>query len=775
MQLSTTAKGTFTVLASLAVLSLGCSDRRSTPTSASQPDADAPAPPVLPPVDVSTGSQNYVPIPPSAIPPVAPPAGGPGSSPGAIRPPLTFPIRNAQPGQYDWVAAYPNMPWFNAALLLTAPPDQSNRVFIVDQEGRIFVFPNNPTVSNKTTFLDIRSRVTWANAEGGLLGMAFDPDYAQNRTFYVAYTRHNPDSLVLSRMLTSSNPDAADPSSEQILLSIPQTGPYHNGGMIAFGSDRLLYMSVGDDGNDVDSQNLSRLTGKILRIDPHTRSGSLPYGIPPSNPFVGRGGSTREEVWAYGLRNPWRFSFDRQTGAMWVGDVGNLREEINVVAAGDNCGWPVYDGSLPHKNPTNLPPSAFKMPIREYVNGGPDGIAVIGGYVYRGSQFPELRGTYIHSDWISQKAWALSSANGSATQLQQIAHGVGPFSFGEDENGEIYAVVGDAGPQKLQRRGGGPPPPPFPQRLSETGIFRNVATLEVHRGVHEYSVNAPLWSDHAEKRRWLVVPDGKVTFHPTDAWAFPLGTVMVKHFEIPMQVGNPGSMRRLETRVMVHEQGGWAGYTYRWNAQQDDAVLLADGLDETLTIQDPQAPGGQRTQVWRYPSRAECMQCHTPAAGHVLGVRTGQVNRRHRFVSGREQNVLDLWNSYGLFDAPVAAASNHVAYANPADPTATDDARARAYLASNCAHCHLPGGPGRTSLDLRHDIPQSQMQAVGIRPSISGLGIPDPYVVRKGDATSSVLWERMRRTDAHRMPKAGSSVVDDAAVTLIRNWINTLP
>jgi hypothetical protein len=211
MQLSTTAKGTFTVLASLAVLSLGCSDRRSTPTSASQPDADAPAPPVLPPVDASTGSQNYVPIPPSAIPPVAPPAGGPGSSAGAIRPPLTFPIRNAQPGQYDWVAAYPNMPWFNSALLLTAPPDQSNRVFVVDQEGRIFVFPNNPSVSNKTTFLDIRSRITWANAEGGLLGMAFDPDYAQNRTFYVAYTRHNPDSLVLSRMLTSSNPDAADP------------------------------------------------------------------------------------------------------------------------------------------------------------------------------------------------------------------------------------------------------------------------------------------------------------------------------------------------------------------------------------------------------------------------------------------------------------------------------------------------------------------------------------------------------------------------------------
>lgn len=339
--------------------------------------------------------------------------------------------------------------------------DGSGRLFFVRQTGQIMVWKNNVVLP--TPLLNISNLIV-AGGEQGLLGLAFHPDYRNNGLFYVNYTRSIDGATVVARYSRSTTaPDIADPLSATILLTIAQPFANHNGGALRFGPDGYLYIATGDGGSGNDPQNnaqdLTRLLGKILRIDVNT----VPYGIPPDNPFVG---SSQPEIWAYGLRNPWRFSFDRVAGDLFIGDVGqNAREEIDFVRAGTgggmNFGWRIMEGTLCTNLPGDPPcnPSSFTLPIVDYDHG--QGCSVTGGYLYRGSAVPELKlasppaaglfnGVYVYGDFCSGTIWRISAtASGGVSNSVLLSSGLRITTFGEDENGEIY--VADAGTGKIYK------------------------------------------------------------------------------------------------------------------------------------------------------------------------------------------------------------------------------------------------------------------------------------------------------------------------------------
>ncbi len=692
--------------------------------------------------------------------------------------PLAFPVNNPVPAAVDFEAAFP-MLGFNRPVFLTAAPDGTNWIYVVEQGGRIYVFPNDDDVESASVFIDLSSGnqgpVSRASNEEGLLGLAFDPDYATNGRFYVHYSAAGPRRSVIARY-TATFPQGqaptANPNTQSIILQVNQPFSNHNAGMLTFGPDQMLYISMGDGGSGGDpqqhGQNLSTLLGAMLRIDVRNPPQGQPYGIPPDNPYVNNP-NARDEIWAHGLRNPWRFSFDRDNGDLWLGDVGQgAREEINRIRRQGNYGWRTYEGNLAYSNPDNIPPTSFDGPVIDYGRGS--GCTVVGGYVYRGQDVPSLRGIYVYADYCTGFIWGLRWNGQQAIGNTQIQNLGSIVSFGEDDRGELYAVSLN-GQIRRFREPTGVPPQPFPARLSETGIFTDTASLIGADGFIEYDVNAELYADNAVKRRWIGVPGtAQIGFRSSGPWDFPLGTVLVKHFELALDVTTPSVRRRLETRVLIHEQQGWRGYTYRWNQAQTDADLLTGALDEDFTILDPQADDGLRTQTWTYPSRTDCLQCHTPAAGHVLGVRSGQLNRDFAFPEAVD-NQLRTWRHIALFDTEIGDASLHPAWPDPAG-TAPVAGRARAYLAANCAQCHLPNGPAPGNLDLRYGVPTGSMGIVNVQPAQGGLGLTNPLIVSPGNKESSLLWERMRRTDNARMPRLGSGVPHDAGIDLVGLWID---
>jgi glucose/arabinose dehydrogenase len=321
--------------------------------------------------------------------------------------------------------------------------DGSGRLFIVEQGGVIRIVGANGAVA-ATPFLDISSRIAFGG-ERGLLGLAFHPRYAANGRFFVDYTRASDGATVIAEYRATADAGLADPASERILLIIPQPAPNHNGGMLAFGPDGYLYIGMGDGGGQNDqfqnAQDPNRLLGKILRIDVDTPGSSgRAYAIPPDNPFFGGGGSA--EVWTVGERNPWRFSFDREWGDLWVGDVGGGDwEEIDRQPAdapgGLNYGWPIMEGK--HcKDGASCTIDPYTLPVAEY--GHDQGCAVVGGYVYRGEAQPGLTGVYLFGDWCSGLVFTLQADAGTVSPKLVLRSGLQISSFGEDESGEIYLV-----------------------------------------------------------------------------------------------------------------------------------------------------------------------------------------------------------------------------------------------------------------------------------------------------------------------------------------------
>jgi glucose/arabinose dehydrogenase len=346
------------------------------------------------------------------------------------------------PAGYDWQLVAEG---FDRPLLLTNAGDGSNRMFVVEQDGAIQIVENGAQLDEP--FLNIDSAVGSTGNEQGLLGLAFHPDYESNGYFYVNYT-DTAGNTVISRFSASGN--TADPASEMIMLEITQPYENHNGGHMAFGPDGLLYIGTGDGGSGGDplnnGQSLETLLGKILRIDVNAAE---PYAIPVDNPY-GRGGGLGE-IWAYGLRNPWRFSFDRATGDIYIADVGQGEwEEISYLpggsAGGANFGWNFMEGTHPYEGDA---PADLIPPVAEYDHS--NGCSVTGGYVYRGEMLPEWQGVYVYGDFCSGQMWGLVQHSDGTWESQSIYETSFLItSFGEDEAGELYVLDRSGGLYRLE-------------------------------------------------------------------------------------------------------------------------------------------------------------------------------------------------------------------------------------------------------------------------------------------------------------------------------------
>jgi len=354
--------------------------------------------------------------------------------------------------QHSLEEAFPNLS-FSRALYLTHAGDGTNRIFVVEQDGIVKVFENSTSVTTTKIFLNITDRVSSTGNEMGLLGLAFHPDFEDSGYFYVNYTDNN-SRTIISRFEVTSNPDSADKNSEFELLNFNQPYSNHNGGWIDFGTnDSYLYISTGDGGSGGDPQNngqrITTLLGKILRIDV---DGGPPYGIPPDNPFVDSTGNIRKEIYAWGLRNAWRCSFDPVTHWLWAGDVGQgAWEEVDVIENGKNYGWKVMEGFHCFSPSAGCDTTGKTLPVWEYENGG-GSCSITGGYVYRGPNVPSLDGKYIYGDYCSRKIWALEydGINPPTNEFLLFS----PYnisSFGVDQNNELYITTFNGNDGKIYR------------------------------------------------------------------------------------------------------------------------------------------------------------------------------------------------------------------------------------------------------------------------------------------------------------------------------------
>lgn len=710
---------------------------------------------------------------------------------------LDFP---QEPYNYSFQNAFPGIV-FDGVVAFATPPGETNRLFVVEKDGAIQVITNlaSPT---KTEFLNLRSRVD-AGGEGGLLGLAFHPGYSSNRQFYVYYTLQAASAQGsglhdrLARFETSAgNPNRADANSEMVLISQYDRSENHNGGDLHFGPDGYLYLSLGDEGGGgLDQYGNSRFITRnffagILRLDVDKRPENLPpnahpassmnYFVPTDNPFVGAtsfNGLTidpedvRTEFWAVGLRNPWRFSFDAETGRLICGDVGeNLREEINIIVRGGHYGWNYFEGTLASQG---TPPAGmnFVAPILQYPHGSGtfQGSSVTGGRVYRGSKIPGLAGDYIFADHTSGNIWAVNLDGASPVNWRRLANDVGVACWGVDpSNGDLLYSY-PWGFASVMRLVATTPNGTLPSMLSDAGAFQNLATLTPNPGIVDYEINAPFWSDYAKKRRWFSVPrlNQTVGFNTNANWSFPTGTVWIKHFDMEMTNGVASSARRLETRFLVKNTAGIYGVTYKWNAAQTDATLVGEnGLDETLLIRDGATV---RTQVWRYPSRSECATCHTPAGGYALGFNTHQLNRL-RDDGGTPVQQIPWLSAMGYFTSPVVNTNGLLAYAHPTNTTATLDHRVRSYFGANCSYCHRPGGTGRGFWDGRLDTPWSEAGLINGE-LISDFGNANARVIRPGSPVDSMIHWRVAQLGPLHMPPVGTSQLDQQGIALLAEWI----
>jgi putative heme-binding domain-containing protein len=686
-----------------------------------------------------------------------------------------------KPLPYTTERAFPALT-LDRCLDMAAVPG-SDRFFVVSERGAIWSFPNRADVATADPVLDVVKDIPGATR---VYAIAFHPDFQKNRFCYVCYIekddREN-GSHIARFKVSDTDPPTIDPDSETTIITWRSGG--HNGCCLKFGPDGCLYISTGDGSgpNPPDSlragQDVSNLLSAILRIDVDHPEAGRNYRIPSDNPFVDLNGA-RGEIWAYGLRNPWRMSFDRQTGDLWVGDVGwELWELLYRVERGGNYGWSVMEGrqaTNPEwpRGPTPILPPTIDHPHSE-------SSSITDGLTYYGSRLKELHGHHLYGDYDTGKIWGFRYENGKVVDHRELAdttHRI--VGFGEDHTGEFYILDHTAG--TIHRLIPNPQPDrsaTFPRKLSETGLFSSIDTLAPAAGVVPFSINAEAWADYAIAERLVGVP-GDLTIRTTaPSWTYPPDTVLVKTLSLEMEHGNPATRHRIETQVLHFDGLEWQAYAYQWNDDQSDAVLLdSAGGEQTFDIADAGVPGGKRRQVWRFSGRAECQRCHNKWSGPPLAFNTFQLNRNLPNLpstgAGASVAQLDLFAAIGLLDKPVPEAQRQK-LTDPHDVSADLDSRARAYLHTNCAHCHRLHAGSAVLSKMQFDLPLAKTDMVGVRPTQGTFNIHAAQVIAPADPFRSVLLYRMAKIGGGRMPHIGSTEVDRAGVELIYHWLQQIP
>lgn len=615
-------------------------------------------------------------------------------------------------------------------------PGGGGLVALAEQHGRILVI--DPAAQTHRVALDIVSRVL-DSGEKGLLSLAFAPDFGTSGLLYVSYavaddaSTSYEDIRVARYTCSRDNGLTCDRDSEEEIIAIdrPSNRDNHNGGQIFFGSnDRDLYISMGDSGGGGDpddwAQDTTRIQGKLLRITPRTGG----YDIPADNPFAGN--AQGREIYAYGLRNPWRCSDDN--GRIFCADVGQGEwEEVDIITRGGNYGWNKREGTHPYNGGVCATADNCIDPIHEYEHTR-GRLSITGGFVYRGSTQPGLVGAYVFGDYATGEVWRLDESDGTWTATFLVNAGGGITSFGLDAAGEIYALHGDGSIRHIEYRtdAGDYVIPPT---LSQTGCFADIPSQRLIAAAMPYDVRLPFWSDGAEKARYMILPNGmRASAQTSGAWSFPVGTILIKQFTY--------AERAIETRFYVQRASGqWRGYSYRWNDDQTDAELLEDGV--TVAYGD---------HLHAYPSRAECDVCHTPRGGYVLGLRTEQLH-----IANQVSAMVDAGFVDGSALGDSATWPTLVASGSAYDV-------ARSYLAANCSHCHntarLP------DMRLGTSLADSQLCSV----ITAGASTSSPIITER----MSVRGEPYGTIGAGQMPPVSSFIADHEGVAAVSAWIDAM-
>ncbi len=649
----------------------------------------------------------------------------------------------------------------------------------------------------------------------------------------------------------SSGENADVLATEWPYLNLAEQDFFHSINDAKFGPDGYLYVSFGDEGDQgAPYRNTQTITkdqySSVIRIDvdpastnpkpnPHyaiavgplngSHSPNTPFTdaavqepnfrVPADNPFVtpARGGSwdgffngidhsavldqVRDEIWAVGLRNPFKIHIDQEEGSgeteVWVGDVGkNDREEFTVLKKGGNGGWAFYEGEIltPDLNYTPPEPAGSNPhapPVFAYPHTSGNNSAT-GGIVYHGTRLASLTGRYLAGDFGSGRIWSISRDGSSVvelTGLRQSSNRIVDF-HPDPITGDIFVLEnntwsGGALPRVLRITLQEVAQEDYPQTLSELGIFADLADFSPNPGVVPYEVNLRFWSDGADKSRWFSIPDlGDTMGYSRDGnWSFPEGMVWVKHFDFDLDRSQPGSqVKRLETRVLVRNAGGAYGVSYRWNEEGTGATLVPNE-GQGFPIDYTEADGSPASLTWQIPARAECMTCHTESGGHALSMNTRQFNRPAA-LAGREGNLLGLLSDAGYLagfaDDPATLEKHH----RPDETDIDIEARVRSYLDVNCAYCHQAGGSAPPSWNGRAHLSLAQTGLLyGALLSEGSPSLSD-HLIRPGDKNHSALWNKINARGAingtyngyTQMPPLGSNVLDEEAIALIAEWID---
>jgi len=684
---------------------------------------------------------------------------------------------------YKVVRAFPKLA-VKQPLSLTPEPG-TDRLFILQHlesssgPGRLLAIRDDQAATEAETLLDI---------DGLAYGLAFHPDYQRNGQLYIGLNGPSrgpkKTTQVVRYTVDPRAPRRIDPASKRLIIEWASDG--HNGGDVAFGNDGFLYVSSGDgsSGSDTDltGQSLGDLLGAVLRVDVDHPDPGRDYGVPKDNPFVDRPGA-RPELWAYGLRNPWRLSYDRESGQLWAGNNGqDLWEQVYLIRKGANYGWSISEGDHPFQPLRQAGPDPIAPPTAEHHHS--EARSLTGGRVYRGTRLPGLVGAYVYGDWSTGRVWGIKHDGTRPVWHRELVDTPSNITgFGTDHAGEMYVIDHAGGFYRFEpTTEADRSPRPFPTRLSRTGLFASVAPLRPHSAALPYEVVAPQWADGASIERAAALTgleriEQKPQLNAGGAWTLPEGSVMAQTLSLDLldDAGKP-ARKRVETRLMARRQGEWVGYSYRWDADQADAELVqASGDSAAFEVADPTEPGGRREQIWRFPSRTECLVCHSRAAGFVLGFTTLQLDR-DRDYGGKVDDQLRTLEHIGVFQGSLPQRLvDRPRLVDPYDTTAPTEARVRSYLEVNCSTCHVAEGGGNARMELGLATPLGKTRLIDEVPDHGRYDIADARLVAPGSPERSVLHHRISRRGSEQMPPLVSTEVDRKAVGLVAEWIRGLP
>lgn len=706
------------------------------------------------------------------------------SSTGTRAPWKTSRIQGAPepPEPYRIVPAFPKLRFERPTCIEEVPG--ANRLLITEMAGKIFSFPKDAGVETPDLVGNLRELLTGdaAKKSVSLFDAEFHPKYRDNHFLFVCYVHPGGGNHTrVSRFtLTGDAAPRVVPDSELVLITWPSGG--HNAGCLEFGKDGYLYIATGDGSgpNPPDGlttgQDVSDLLGAILRIDVDRPSGELAYTIPADNPFISMKG-LRPEIWSYGLRNPWKFGVDLESGNIFAADNGwETWEMVHRIVRGGNSGWPIMEGRVALRTEVKPGPTPILPPVKDHPHT--EANSVIGGPVYRGAKHLDLVGSFVYGDYITGTVWAVRlEPDGAYSSRTLVDTDQRIVSFTEGSKGEVFLLDYDFTGQiyELVPSGLKDNSADFPRRLSETGLFTSLKTMTPAPGVVPYSVRVNRWMDGAAAERWIAIPaDGRVQLstdkeEPAD---FPEGTVLVKHLTLPQTAGRDPI--RLETQLLHFESGKWRPYSYLWDDAGLDAELVSSiGANRPLRVPNPLVKDSFTERTWHVNATNECKLCHNAGPRFVLGFVPNQLNRPAANGSASANQLTTLANQGVLAKKLVVADDDPLRLVDPHDSALKLDDRARSYLHANCAMCHHPGGNAIVSFFLRRDLPFDKLNT-NKGTGIGTFGMRNAKIIVPGDPYRSVLMYRMSKLGYARMPYIGSQMVDSFGVALMEEWIRSL-